>query len=420
MDVYLSGEIHTDWRERIERGAPRPASTSRFTAPVTDHAASDDCGVGDPRRAGPSSSGTTTWAPASTRSAPTLIERGRRRRRPLRRAVQAVERRLRRRPGRGARQAADHAASRPSTTTRSRRSTAPRWPSPASPSRSSTILRYVLEGTLPTRLGSSDGRRASWTCARAAPASCATSRPRSASGRRSASARWSTARARCSCGSRGASCRPTPFPRRTSTAELRVGARAAARAATGRPAPGHPVRRAHGAGRPAAGRRLRGAPGSGSRDPDLPGYVVLDFAALRRLVRGGRARSTGTRATRSTASTSRTAPRGPSVELDGVAARRDHGARAAVRDPAADALLPAARGRRRGRARAERRALVLRRTRARRPTGRSPARRDIAWCYPRAAARGGRDQGLVAFWDERVDVFVDGERRGRPKTHWYD
>ena len=27
---------------------------------------------------------------------------------------------------------------------------------------------------------------------------------------------------------------------------------------------------------------------------------------------------------------------------------------------------------------------------------------------------------MIAFWDERVDVIVDGERRGRPKTHWYD
>jgi YtoQ family protein len=41
--VYLSGEIHTDWRERIVRGAA--ALDVEFTGPVTDHAASDDCGV---------------------------------------------------------------------------------------------------------------------------------------------------------------------------------------------------------------------------------------------------------------------------------------------------------------------------------------------------------------------------------------
>ncbi|TNF20543.1 MAG: YtoQ family protein [Rhodobacteraceae bacterium] len=43
LNVYLSGEIHTDWREQIIAGAEGLDIT--FTAPVTDHAASDDCGV---------------------------------------------------------------------------------------------------------------------------------------------------------------------------------------------------------------------------------------------------------------------------------------------------------------------------------------------------------------------------------------
>ena len=43
--VYLSGEIHTDWRERIERGAEAARLDVEFTGPVTDHAASDDAGV---------------------------------------------------------------------------------------------------------------------------------------------------------------------------------------------------------------------------------------------------------------------------------------------------------------------------------------------------------------------------------------
>ncbi len=42
--VYLSGEIHTDWREQIDKGA-REGLDVAFSAPVTDHAASDDCGV---------------------------------------------------------------------------------------------------------------------------------------------------------------------------------------------------------------------------------------------------------------------------------------------------------------------------------------------------------------------------------------
>lgn len=43
--VYLSGEIHSDWRERIEEGASRAGLPVDFFAPVTHHEASDDCGV---------------------------------------------------------------------------------------------------------------------------------------------------------------------------------------------------------------------------------------------------------------------------------------------------------------------------------------------------------------------------------------
>ncbi len=43
--VYLSGEIHSDWRERIQSGAQAANLNVLFVAPVTDHAKSDDCGV---------------------------------------------------------------------------------------------------------------------------------------------------------------------------------------------------------------------------------------------------------------------------------------------------------------------------------------------------------------------------------------
>jgi YtoQ family protein len=43
LKVYLSGEIHTDWRAEIAQGAE--GLDVVFSAPVTDHAASDDCGV---------------------------------------------------------------------------------------------------------------------------------------------------------------------------------------------------------------------------------------------------------------------------------------------------------------------------------------------------------------------------------------
>ena len=41
-NVYLSGEIHTDWREKIANGARH--LDIKFTCPVTDHQASDHCG----------------------------------------------------------------------------------------------------------------------------------------------------------------------------------------------------------------------------------------------------------------------------------------------------------------------------------------------------------------------------------------
>lgn len=43
LKVYLSGEIHTDWREQIVAGAD--GLDVSFQSPVTDHGASDDCGV---------------------------------------------------------------------------------------------------------------------------------------------------------------------------------------------------------------------------------------------------------------------------------------------------------------------------------------------------------------------------------------
>ncbi|MCF6327311.1 MAG: YtoQ family protein [Devosiaceae bacterium] len=43
--VYLSGEIHTDWREQIKTGAKTLDLPVVFSAPITDHEASDDCGV---------------------------------------------------------------------------------------------------------------------------------------------------------------------------------------------------------------------------------------------------------------------------------------------------------------------------------------------------------------------------------------
>ncbi len=44
-NVYLSGEIHSNWRQQIEAGAAQAQLPVRLLAPVTDHAVSDDCGT---------------------------------------------------------------------------------------------------------------------------------------------------------------------------------------------------------------------------------------------------------------------------------------------------------------------------------------------------------------------------------------
>ncbi|MGB1009091.1 MAG: YtoQ family protein [Thiolinea sp.] len=42
--VYLSGEIHTDWRDQIMQGATELGLPITFTSAVTDHEASDAAG----------------------------------------------------------------------------------------------------------------------------------------------------------------------------------------------------------------------------------------------------------------------------------------------------------------------------------------------------------------------------------------
>ena len=43
--VYLSGEIHSDWRDQIATGVAAAGLPVELSAPVTEHADSDDCGV---------------------------------------------------------------------------------------------------------------------------------------------------------------------------------------------------------------------------------------------------------------------------------------------------------------------------------------------------------------------------------------
>lgn len=43
--IYLSGEIHSDWREQLIKGAAALKLPVEFVSPVTDHQLSDDCGA---------------------------------------------------------------------------------------------------------------------------------------------------------------------------------------------------------------------------------------------------------------------------------------------------------------------------------------------------------------------------------------
>ena len=42
--VYLSGQIHTNWRDELKQNSKKLNLPIKFTEPVTDHELSDDCG----------------------------------------------------------------------------------------------------------------------------------------------------------------------------------------------------------------------------------------------------------------------------------------------------------------------------------------------------------------------------------------
>lgn len=45
LKVYLSGEIHTNWRDEIINLCKKEKLQISFTSPITNHEASDNCGV---------------------------------------------------------------------------------------------------------------------------------------------------------------------------------------------------------------------------------------------------------------------------------------------------------------------------------------------------------------------------------------
>ena len=45
FNIYLSGEIHTDWRKEIIQLCKNEGLDIKFSSPITNHEASDNCGV---------------------------------------------------------------------------------------------------------------------------------------------------------------------------------------------------------------------------------------------------------------------------------------------------------------------------------------------------------------------------------------
>ena len=45
LNVYLSGEIHTNWRDEIIDLCKKEKLDIKFTSPITNHEASDNCGI---------------------------------------------------------------------------------------------------------------------------------------------------------------------------------------------------------------------------------------------------------------------------------------------------------------------------------------------------------------------------------------
>ena len=45
LNVYLAGEIHSNWREEIVQLCQKEKLDIQFSSPVTNHEASDNCGI---------------------------------------------------------------------------------------------------------------------------------------------------------------------------------------------------------------------------------------------------------------------------------------------------------------------------------------------------------------------------------------
>jgi len=44
--------------------------------------------------------------------------------------------------------------------------------------------------------------------------------------------------------------------------------------------------------------------------------------------------------------------------------------------------------------------------------------KDLVWGYPNPIPEAPKIEGLLSFYNEKVDIFVDGEKQERPITPW--
>jgi uncharacterized protein (DUF427 family) len=44
--------------------------------------------------------------------------------------------------------------------------------------------------------------------------------------------------------------------------------------------------------------------------------------------------------------------------------------------------------------------------------------KDVVWSYPAPVSECHKIANLVSFYNEKVDIFVDGEQEERPLTKW--
>lgn len=43
---------------------------------------------------------------------------------------------------------------------------------------------------------------------------------------------------------------------------------------------------------------------------------------------------------------------------------------------------------------------------------------NLVWYYPEALPESAKVENLLAFYNEKLDIFVDGELQIRPNTYW--